>query len=31
MRTPTTKCYYTVEHDGTLRQFADAAKTVEYP
>lgn len=30
MRVPTTECYYTVEHDGTVRQFADAAKTVEY-
>lgn len=29
-RVPTTECYYTVEHDGTVRQFADAAKTVEY-
>jgi hypothetical protein len=26
----TTECCYTVEHDGTVRQFADAAKTVEY-
>lgn len=30
MRVPATECYYTVEHDGTVRQFADAAKTVEY-
>ena len=27
---PATECYYTVEHDGTVRQFADAAKTTEY-
>ena len=30
MRVPSTEWYYTVEHDGTVRQFADAAKTVEY-
>ncbi len=30
IRVPTTKCYYTVEHDGTVRQFADAAKVTEY-
>jgi hypothetical protein len=26
----TTEYYYTVENDGTVRQFGDAAKTVEY-
>ncbi len=30
MRVPATRWYYTCEHDGTVRQFADAAKTVEY-
>jgi len=29
-RLPTWECYYTVENDGTVRQFGDAAKTVEY-
>ena len=29
-RVPTTQYYYTVENDGTVRQFGDAAKTVEY-
>jgi hypothetical protein len=29
-RLPTREYYYTVENDGTVRQFADAAKTVEY-
>jgi len=29
-RQPTLKCYYTVENDGTVRQFGDAAKTVEF-
>jgi hypothetical protein len=30
LRTLTTRYYYTVENDGTVRQFKDAAKTVEY-
>lgn len=30
IRLPTMKYYYTVENDGTVRQFKDAAKTVEY-
>jgi hypothetical protein len=30
LRTSTTKYYYTVENDGRVRQFRDAAKTVEY-
>jgi hypothetical protein len=29
-RLPTTEYYYTVENDGTVRQFGDPAKTVEY-
>ena len=29
-RVPTTQYYYTVENDGTVRQFSDPAKTVEY-
>jgi hypothetical protein len=29
-RLPTMKYYYTVENDGTVRQFSDPAKTVEY-
>ena len=28
---PVTEYYYTVELDGTVRQFADAAKTQEFP
>jgi hypothetical protein len=30
IRLPTMEYYYTVENDGTVRQFGDAAKTVEY-
>jgi hypothetical protein len=30
VRLPTTDYYYTVENDGTVRQFSDPAKTVEY-
>jgi hypothetical protein len=30
LRMPTMRYYYTVENDGTVRQFKDAAKTVEY-
>jgi hypothetical protein len=29
-RLPTREYYYTVENDGTVRQFSDPAKTVEY-
>jgi hypothetical protein len=29
-RLPTREYYYTVENDGTVRQFGDPAKTVEY-
>ena len=29
-RLPSRDYYYTVENDGTVRQFGDAAKTVEY-
>lgn len=31
VRDPTTEYFYTVELDGTVRQFADAAMTQEYP
>lgn len=30
IRLPTMKYYYTVENDGAVRQFKDAALTVEY-
>ena len=30
IRLPTLEYYYTVENDGTVRQFGDAEKTVEY-
>ena len=30
LRLPTTEYYYTVENDGSVRQFGDPAKTVEY-
>lgn len=29
-RLPTWKYYYTIENDGTVRQFGDPARTVEY-
>jgi hypothetical protein len=30
IRLPTTEYYYTIENDGTVRQFANPTKTVEY-